>query len=57
MLPDPTMAHLWEAEAPNASATGGVQTSRSGVTADPAQAAAVNAADKALNAQEASAGP
>jgi hypothetical protein len=55
MLPDPTMAHLWEAEAPNASATGGVQTSRSGVTADPAQAAAVKSANQALNAQEAAA--
>lgn len=55
MLPDPTMAHLWEAEAVNASATGGVTTSRSGVTANPAQAAAVKSADTALNAQEATA--
>lgn len=55
MLPDPTLAHLWEAESPNGSSTGGVTTSRSGVVANPAQTAAVNTANKTLNAQEAAA--
>jgi hypothetical protein len=53
MLPDPTMAHLWMAEAGNASATGGVTASRSGVATDPAQTAAVTKATDTLNAQEA----
>jgi hypothetical protein len=39
MLPDPTLAHLWAAQADNGSATGGVKAGQSGVSADPAQLA------------------
>lgn len=51
MLPDPSMAHLWMAEAANGSATGGVQANRNGV--DPASADAVNKANAELVKQEA----
>lgn len=53
MLPDPSMAHLWMAEAANGSATGGVHATRDGV--EPGNAAAVNQANAALVKQEAAA--
>ena len=53
MLPDPTIAHLWAAQADNASATGGVQAGQGGVSADPAQLAADKKTTAAISKQEA----
>ncbi len=53
MLPDPTLAHLWAAQSPNGSATGGVQAGMGGITADPAQLAAAKFANAHVTAEEA----
>jgi hypothetical protein len=53
MLPDPTLAHLWSAEAANGSATGGVPAGLNGVNADPAQLDAAKQQQDALKAREA----